>query len=110
MNLGQAIREALESVSANKLRASLTILGIVIGVAAVIAMLAVGAGAQDTILGSISGIGTNLLFVFQGNLQEDVRNQLPITMSDVAAIRDIYQAPHVPVSYTHLTLPTKRIV
>ena len=61
MNLGQAIREALESVSANKLRAALTILGIVIGVAAVIAMLAVGAGAQDTILGSISGIGTNLV-------------------------------------------------
>ena len=95
MNIGQAFREALESVNANKLRAALTILGIVIGVAAVIAMLAVGAGAQDTILGSISGIGTNLLFVFQGNLQEDVRNQLPITMADVAAIRDIYQAPHV---------------
>ena len=59
--------EALESVSANKLRAGLTILGIVIGVAAVIAMLAVGAGAQDTILGSITGIGTNLVFVFRGN-------------------------------------------
>ena len=51
MNFGQSIREALESVSSNKLRAALTILGIVIGVAAVIAMLAVGAGAQDTILG-----------------------------------------------------------
>jgi len=95
MNLGQAIREALESVSANKLRAALTILGIVIGVAAVIAMLAVGAGAQDTILGSISGIGTNLLFVFQGNLQQDVRNEQPITMADVTAMRDEFQAPHI---------------
>ena len=95
MNLGQAIREALESVSANKLRAALTILGIVIGVAAVIAMLAVGAGAQDTILGSISGIGTNLLFVFQGNLQQDVRNEQPITMADVTALRDEFQAPHI---------------
>lgn len=95
MNLGQIIREALESVLANKLRASLTILGIVIGVAAVIAMLAVGAGAQDTILGSISGIGTNLLFVFQGNLQQDVRNEQPINMADVAALGDIYQAPHI---------------
>ena len=65
MNITQSIREALESLSANKLRAALTILGIVIGVASVIAMLAVGAGAQDTIIGSISGIGTNLLFVFQ---------------------------------------------
>ena len=95
MNIGQAIREALESVSANKLRAALTILGIVIGVAAVIAMLAVGAGAQDTILGSISGIGTNLLFVFQGNMQQDVRNEQPITMADVTALRDELQAPHI---------------
>jgi len=55
MNLTQSIREALESLVANKLRAALTILGIVIGVAAVIAMLAVGTGAQDTIVGSISG-------------------------------------------------------
>ena len=74
MNLGQAILEALDSLAGNKLRSSLTILGIVIGVAAVIAMLAVGQGAQDTITGSISGIGTNLLFVFQGNFAADVRN------------------------------------
>ena len=95
MNIGQSIREALESVISNKLRAALTILGIVIGVAAVIAMLAVGTGAQDTILGSISGIGTNLLFVFQGNLQQDVRNELPITMADVSALKDVYQTPHI---------------
>ena len=58
-------------------------------------MLAVGTGAQDTILGSISGIGTNLLFVFQGNLQEEVRNEQPITMADVNALSDVFQAPHV---------------
>ena len=57
MNLGQAIVEALDSLTSNKLRSGLTILGIVIGVAAVIAMLAVGTGAQDTITGSISGHG-----------------------------------------------------
>jgi len=95
MNLTQAIREALESLNANKVRAGLTILGIVIGVAAVIAMLAVGTGAQDTILGSISGIGTNLLFVFQGNFQQDVRNEQPLTMGDAAAIGDVFQAPHI---------------
>ncbi len=106
MNLMQSIREALESLNANKLRAALTILGIVIGVAAVIAMLAVGTGAQDTILGSISGIGTNLLFVFQGNMQEDVRNEQPMTMGDVNALADPFQAPHVqavaPVVYDTL--------
>jgi putative ABC transport system permease protein len=95
MNITQAIKEALESVLANKLRTALTILGIVIGVAAVIAMLAVGTGAQDTILGSISGIGTNLLFVFQGNYQEELRNEQPLTLGDVNAIADAFQAPHV---------------
>ena len=95
MNIIQAIREALESLNANKLRAILTILGIVIGVAAVIAMLAVGTGAQDTILGTISGIGTNLLFVFPGNFQQDVRNEQPLTLGDAAAIADVFQVPHI---------------
>jgi len=49
VNIGQAVIEALESLLANKLRPGLTILGIVIGVAAVIAMLAVGTGAQNSI-------------------------------------------------------------
>lgn len=108
MDIVLAIKEALESLNSNRMRAGLTILGIVIGVAAVIAMLAVGTGAQDTILGSISGIGTNLLFVFQGNLQEEVRNEQPLTMSDVNAIGDGFQAPHVqavaPMVYGNTTV------
>ena len=95
MNLIKTLQEALVSLSANKMRSGLTMLGIVIGVAAVIAMLAVGSGAQDTILGSISGIGTNLLFVFEGNFQNEVRNIQPLTMSDAEAIGDPFQAPHV---------------
>ncbi|MEJ5240006.1 MAG: ABC transporter permease [Anaerolineales bacterium] len=95
MNFGQAILEALESLLANKLRSGLTTLGIIIGVAAVIAMLAVGTGAQDTIVGSISGIGTNLLFVFSGNTQVDVRNPKPLTIEDAAALADPFSAPDV---------------
>ncbi|MEW6181324.1 MAG: ABC transporter permease [Chloroflexota bacterium] len=95
MNLAQAILEALESLAANKLRSGLTILGIVIGVAAVIAMLAVGTGAQDTITGSISGLGSNLLFVFSGNFNEEVRNPQPLTLGDAEAIADVFQAPSV---------------
>jgi putative ABC transport system permease protein len=95
MNIGQGILEALESLSANKTRSALTILGIVIGVAAVIAMLAVGSGAQNVITGSISGIGTNLLFVFSGNFQEEVRNPKPLTIGDAQAIGDVFQAPSV---------------
>ncbi len=95
MNVGQAILEAMESLSANKLRSGLTILGIVIGVAAVIAMLAVGTGAQDTITGSISGLGSNLLFIFSGNFTEEVRNPKPLTMSDVNALKDEFLAPDI---------------
>ncbi|MRR31167.1 ABC transporter permease, partial [bacterium] len=95
MNLGQAIIEALESVSSNKLRSALTILGIVIGVGAVIAMLAVGNGAQETITGSISGIGSNLLFVFRGNQTEELSHVEPLTLQDANALMDQFQAPSV---------------
>jgi len=94
MNIGQAIIEALESLNANKMRSGLTILGIVIGVAAVIAMLAVGSGAQNTITGSISGLGSNLLFVFRGG-NDEVRNPQPLTRGDADAIADPFQAPSV---------------
>lgn len=95
MNLWQAALEALESLNANKLRSGLTILGIVIGVAAVIAMLAVGEGAQETITGAISGVGTNLLFVFSGNFSEEVHNPQPLSLADVDALNDQFQAPSI---------------
>ena len=95
MTLGQAFLEALESLSGNKLRSGLTVLGIVIGVAAVIAMLAVGTGAQASITGSISGIGTNLLFVFRGDQGDSVRNPKPLTTGDAAALGDQFAAPSI---------------
>jgi len=95
MNFAQSFLEALESLNGNKLRSGLTVLGIVIGVAAVIAMLSVGRGAEESITGSISGIGTNLLFVFSGGFNEDIRNPKPLTLGDVQAISDPFQAPSV---------------
>lgn len=94
MLIFQSIIEALESLSSNKLRSGLTIIGIVIGVAAVIAIVSIGRGAQNTITGSIQGIGTNLLFVFRGG-SEEVRNPKPITLGDVDAMADSFQAPSV---------------
>ena len=95
MSVLQAFLEALESLSGNKLRSGLTVLGIVIGVAAVIAMLAVGTGAQESITGSISGIGTNLLFVFRGDPGDNVRNPKPLTLGDAEALSDQFAAPSV---------------
>jgi putative ABC transport system permease protein len=96
MNLLQLLLEALESLISNKMRSGLTVLGIVIGVAAVIAMMAVGNGAQASILGSINGVGTNLLFVFSGARNNPaVKNPRPITMTDATAMMDIYSAPDI---------------
>jgi putative ABC transport system permease protein len=94
MNFGQSFIEALESLATNKTRSGLTIIGIVIGVAAVIAIVSIGRGAEGTITGSIQGIGTNLLFVFQGG-SEEVRNPKPLTVGDAEAMTDPFQAPSV---------------
>jgi ABC-type antimicrobial peptide transport system permease subunit len=60
------VRVSFKSLAANKLRSVLAMLGIIIGVAAVIAMLAIGAGAQQTVLSRITAMGTNLLIVRPG--------------------------------------------
>jgi putative ABC transport system permease protein len=95
MNFLQIINEAWNSLNSNRMRSILTTLGIIIGVAAVIAMIAVGTGAQDTILNQISGIGTNLLFVFEGNEENDSVTVSPLTMQDANAIGEAFAAPHV---------------
>ncbi len=66
MNVQESLRTAITSLAANKLRSFLTMLGIVIGVAAVIAMLSIGRGAQAAITSQITSMGTNLLFVRPG--------------------------------------------
>lgn len=66
MRLSGLLRIALRSLARNKLRTFLTMLGIVIGVAAVIAMLAVGRGAGDAMKSSIASLGTNVINVFPG--------------------------------------------
>src|SRR5512136_2659165 len=70
MNFLESARIALRSLAANKLRSSLTMLGIIIGVMAVIAMLSIGRGAQAAITNQITSIGTNLLYVRPGATQE----------------------------------------
>ena len=66
MNALIVIRTAMSSLGSNKLRAGLTLLGIVIGVAAVITLMSIGRGVQATITERIQSLGTNLLFVRPG--------------------------------------------
>lgn len=66
MNLLMIIRVAFRALVRNKMRAALTMLGIIIGVSAVIAMVSIGQGAQASVQAQISNIGTNLLFVSAG--------------------------------------------
>ncbi len=89
MSIFLSIREAIKSLAASKLRSGLTILGIVIGVGAVIAMLAIGRGATSSVTSSIEGIGTNLIFVSAGSAPgstSTVRNPKPLTLDDAAAL------------------------
>ena len=67
MNFTDALGSALTAVRANVLRSVLTALGIIIGVAAVIVMVAVGSGAQERIDGYIKGLGSNLLLIWPGS-------------------------------------------
>jgi putative ABC transport system permease protein len=103
MKIQRVLRETFTSLGANKLRTGLTILGIVIGVAAVIAMLSVGQGAQNSITSQINSIGTNVLFVSSGSRARfggpegfnAVRNIKPLTLADAQALANPIQAPSV---------------
>jgi putative ABC transport system permease protein len=93
MNFGSSLIEALESLTSNKVRTGLTMLGIIIGVGAVIAMLAIGNGTEQAIVGEIEGIGTNLLFVATN--YDDVSNPEPLTIEDAKALADPLYAPSI---------------
>ncbi len=70
MRLNDALRSALQSLVTNKLRSALTMLGVIIGVAAVIALVAIGNGAQERVTSSILSLGSNLVTVIPGNLSD----------------------------------------
>jgi putative ABC transport system permease protein len=93
MNIKESLRIAGGSLSANKLRSALTMLGIIIGVAAVIALMGVGRGASAAIDSQINSMGTNLLFVSPGSTSESgVRTAQgsaeTLTYEDALALND----------------------
>jgi macrolide transport system ATP-binding/permease protein len=78
--IGEAVRMALRSLQANLFRTVLTLLGIVIGVASVVALLAIGQGVQSGVIDRISSIGTNML-VLQPARAPNQRRNMPSTLA-----------------------------
>jgi putative ABC transport system permease protein len=96
MLIGEIIRVALGALRANKLRSLLTMLGIVIGVAAVIAVVALGTGAQTAVKDRISSLGTTLLTVIPGQqrgMGVTFDQTMKLTMDDAKALDDQTRAP-----------------
>ena len=69
MNIANQLKIALKALANNKLRCFLTMLGIIIGVASVITMLAIGQGSKDSIRDQISEMGSNMIMIHPGNMQ-----------------------------------------
>jgi putative ABC transport system permease protein len=91
MNITEGFLTALDSIWANKLRSVLTMLGIIIGVASVIALLGIGTGVSNSITSEINSIGTNLV-----SISTDLENSggyPALSMKDVEALADPLNAP-----------------
>jgi len=94
MRAPQVIEEAFRALSTNRLRTSLTMLGVIIGVCAVVIMLAVGRGTQSLVNDSIKSMGSNLLVVFPGSqtsggVRFGAGAAQTLTVSDAAAIESV---------------------
>ena len=99
MNFWATLRVALSALRVNKLRSALTMLGIIIGVGAVITMVAVGAGAQARVEDQIKSLGSNLIIILSGNFTSGgVRmghgSQMTITEDDAYALQREVPAVH----------------
>jgi putative ABC transport system permease protein len=98
ITLGETVGIALSSLTANKLRTLLTALGIIIGVAAVVALMAIGTGSQESITASITANGSNLLTVrsgasSSGGVRGAVGGSQTLTSEDAEALADPQYVP-----------------
>ncbi|KUJ60034.1 multidrug ABC transporter substrate-binding protein [Flavobacteriaceae bacterium CRH] len=91
MNFSSLFKIALKALQINKMRAFLTMLGIIIGVASVIAMLAIGEGSKESIKSQISSMGSNMITIrpgagMQGGVRMDVSSMQTLTVKDLESI------------------------
>lgn len=95
MKVLESSRLALRALTANKLRSALTMLGIIIGVGAVITLMSVGEGVQAYITDQFQSIGTNLFFIIPGSFEQELERPAYLTLDDAKALADPAQAPDV---------------
>ena len=93
MNIGNLIKISLRALANNKMRAFLTMLGIIIGVASVITMLAIGQGSKISIQSQISEMGSNMIMIqpgagMMGGVRQSASNMQSLKMEDYNSIRD----------------------
>jgi putative ABC transport system permease protein len=100
MNAAETIGTASTALVGNKLRSSLTVLGVIIGVTAVISLMSIGKGSQAAITSRIESLGTNLIFVRPGAASQSGARQaqgtaVSLTLEDANALLDPTLAPAV---------------
>jgi macrolide transport system ATP-binding/permease protein len=104
--LGEAFSMAMRALGAHRMRSFLTMLGIIIGIASVISVVALGTGTQKQVLENISSLGTNTLEIFPGSGFGDVRSEKVKTLvvGDADALRSLsYVAGVTPTVSTSTT-------
>ncbi|MHB1132721.1 MAG: ABC transporter permease [Chloroflexota bacterium] len=114
MKLVESLHLALRALQANKLRSALTMLGMIIGVGAVIALMSVGNGASRQITSQISAMGSNLLFVTPGAVQQDGVRQAQgtaptLTLEDAEAIANPDLVPAVSLVAPEIASPAQAV-
>ncbi len=92
MNILESLRTAVTGLATNKMRAILTMLGIIIGVGSVVTLLSVGQGVQESITGQIESIGSNMVFI-TADRPEDSTRPAYVTSADAEALTDPFNAP-----------------
>ena len=100
MKFFESIRIAMRALAANKLRSMLTMLGIIIGVGAVIALMSIGRGVEKYVTDQFASLGSNLLFVVPGSLGDGPPSERgnilkPLTLADMQALGDESYLPEV---------------
>ncbi|MGC4877211.1 ABC transporter permease [Micromonospora sp. DT43] len=94
MRVAEAWRVALDALRANRLRSSLTMLGVIIGVASVVLLVAIGTGTKQKVEQQVEGLGSNLLLVVPGKIEVGTAPVVsPLTLKDVDAVSRVVGDP-----------------